>query len=168
MHTYSIYSNTHTHTAVIIVNTFIFSLSLSLSLSVCISISYPGPGPNLKFLPEVESVKTAVQKLKQQGVNKIIALGHAGINIDKKVAEEVDGVDIVVGGHTNTFLYTGTTCYIAKAGCPVTGKTGKYMMDGRHFMQVLTCFKKQVIGSYIPVTVFSVEKSNGTVHHAEN
>ena len=112
----------------------------------------------------MESVKTAVQKLKQQGVNKIIALGHAGINIDKKVAEEVDGVDIVVGGHTNTFLYTGKTCYIAKAGCPVTGK---YMMDG-HFMQVLTCFKKQVIGSYIPVTVFSVEKSNGTVHHAKN
>ncbi|CAG2203071.1 CD73 [Mytilus edulis] len=45
--------------------------------------------------------------LKNQGVNKIIALGHAGFNVDKKIALQVEDIDIVVGGHTNTFLYTG-------------------------------------------------------------
>ena len=40
-------------------------------------------------------------------INKIIAIGHAGIDMDKKIAKEVDGIDIVVGGHSNTFLYTG-------------------------------------------------------------
>ena len=39
--------------------------------------------------------------------NKIIAVGHAGYNMDKKIASNVDGLDIVVGGHTDTFLYTG-------------------------------------------------------------
>eukprot|EP00058_Branchiostoma_floridae_P000188 XP_002585676.1 hypothetical protein BRAFLDRAFT_111560 [Branchiostoma floridae] len=41
------------------------------------------------------------------GVNKIIALGHAGYSKDQDVARRVSGVDVVVGGHTNTFLYTG-------------------------------------------------------------
>ena len=45
--------------------------------------------------------------LKRSGINIIIALGHAGIEIDKKIAKEVDDIDIVIGGHTNTFLYSG-------------------------------------------------------------
>ena len=69
--------------------------------------SKPGPGPNVKFLPEVESVRNAVEELKKMNINKIIAIGHAGIDMDKKIAKEVDGIDIVVGGHSNTFLYTG-------------------------------------------------------------
>ena len=63
----------------------------------------------MKFLPEVESLKSAVQELKKQNINKIIAVGHSGIDMDKKIAKEVDGVDIVVGGHTNTFLYKGNS-----------------------------------------------------------
>lgn len=62
---------------------------------------------SLIFNDEVTSVRTEVQKLTSQGMNKIIALGHAGFEVDKRVAEIAD-VDIVVGGHTNTFLYTGT------------------------------------------------------------
>lgn len=41
------------------------------------------------------------------GIDIIIALGHSGFEVDKKIAQEVDGVDLVVGGHSNTFLYTG-------------------------------------------------------------
>ena len=77
-------------------------------------LSKPGPGPNIKFLPEVESVRKAVEELKQQNINKIIAVGHAGIEMDKRIAKEVDGVDIVVGGHTNTFLYTGTKATVKR------------------------------------------------------
>ncbi|XP_066271352.1 snake venom 5'-nucleotidase-like [Branchiostoma lanceolatum] len=65
------------------------------------------PGDTVSFTPVVTSVQTEVDKLTQQGVNKIIALGHAGIHVDTEVASRVRGVDIIVGGHTNTFLYTG-------------------------------------------------------------
>ena len=37
----------------------------------------------------------------------LIALGHAGFDIDKQIAEKVPDIDVVVGGHSNTFLYTG-------------------------------------------------------------
>ena len=58
-------------------------------------------------MDEVESVKKEAARLKGQGINKIIAVGHAGIDIDIQIAKNVEDVDVVVGGHTNTFLYTG-------------------------------------------------------------
>ncbi|RWS19440.1 5'-nucleotidase-like isoform X1, partial [Leptotrombidium deliense] len=48
-----------------------------------------------------------INELKTKGVNIFIALGHSGFDVDKKIAEKVPEVDIVVGGHSNTFLWTG-------------------------------------------------------------
>ena len=52
-------------------------------------------------------MQNAVKDLELQGINKIIAVGHAGFNVDKEIAKKVIGVDVVVGGHSNTFLYSG-------------------------------------------------------------
>ncbi|KAM9777576.1 5'-nucleotidase [Neosynchiropus ocellatus] len=65
-------------------------------------------GPHLAFQDEVEALQIQVDKLKTLGYNKIIALGHAGFDVDQTIAKKVRGVDVVIGGHTNTFLYTGT------------------------------------------------------------
>ncbi|XP_022606637.1 5'-nucleotidase-like [Seriola dumerili] len=65
------------------------------------------PGQHLKFEDEVESLQVQVDKLQTLGYNKIIALGHSGFDIDRDIAKRVRGVDVVIGGHTNTFLYTG-------------------------------------------------------------
>ncbi|KAM9354848.1 5'-nucleotidase-like [Pholidichthys leucotaenia] len=65
------------------------------------------PGQHLKFEDEVESLQIQVDKLESLGYNKIIALGHSGFDVDKNIAKHVRGVDVVIGGHTNTFLYTG-------------------------------------------------------------
>nr|XP_031832592.1 protein 5NUC-like [Nomia melanderi]XP_031832593.1 protein 5NUC-like [Nomia melanderi]XP_031832594.1 protein 5NUC-like [Nomia melanderi] len=59
------------------------------------------------FLDEVESIRREAKELKKQGVNILIALGHSGFSVDKKIAKEVEDIDLVVGGHTNTFLYNG-------------------------------------------------------------
>ncbi|XP_036438259.1 5'-nucleotidase [Colossoma macropomum] len=66
------------------------------------------PGPHLLFEDEITALQREVDKLTTQGVNKIIALGHSGFTVDKEIAKKVRGVDVVIGGHTNTFLYTGT------------------------------------------------------------
>ncbi|KAM6915487.1 snake venom 5'-nucleotidase-like [Xenentodon cancila] len=66
------------------------------------------PGPHLKFEDEVTVLQQQVEKLKRLNINKIIALGHSGFMVDKEIARKVHGVDVVVGGHTNTFLFTGT------------------------------------------------------------
>lgn len=64
-------------------------------------------GSELKFEDEVTSLQLQVNKLRTLGVNKIIALGHSGFTVDQDVAKKVRGVDVVIGGHTNTFLFTG-------------------------------------------------------------
>ena len=48
------------------------------------------------------------RKLKEDGVDIIIALGHSGYLIDIELAENVPELDLVVGGHSHTFLYTDT------------------------------------------------------------
>ncbi|XP_053983325.1 protein 5NUC-like [Hylaeus volcanicus] len=59
------------------------------------------------FLDEVESIRREAKELKKQGVDILIALGHSGFETDKKIAREVEDIDLVIGGHTNTFLYNG-------------------------------------------------------------
>lgn len=65
------------------------------------------PGPLLHFEEEVSALQRQVDKLQTLGVNKIIALGHSGFTVDQEVARRVRGIDAVIGGHSNTFLYTG-------------------------------------------------------------
>jgi len=62
---------------------------------------------NVIFKDEVESIREEVKKLKDQGVDILIALGHSGYETDKRIAREVEDIDLVIGGHTNTFLYRG-------------------------------------------------------------
>ncbi|XP_021248689.1 5'-nucleotidase [Numida meleagris] len=66
------------------------------------------PGNDVIFEDEIEALQVQVNKLTAMGVNKIIALGHSGFTVDKNIAQKVKGVDVVIGGHSNTFLYTGT------------------------------------------------------------
>jgi 5'-nucleotidase len=40
-------------------------------------------------------------------VDIIIALSHAGLDVDREVAAAVKDVDVIVGGHSHSFLYTG-------------------------------------------------------------
>lgn len=62
------------------------------------------PGPNVVFYDVVESAQAAVAELEAQGVNKIVALTHQGYTADLVLAAAVDGVDVIVGGHSHTLL----------------------------------------------------------------
>lgn len=55
----------------------------------------------------MEALQRQVKELKAMGVDKIVALGHSGFDVDRDVARRVGRVDVVIGGHSNTFLYTG-------------------------------------------------------------
>ena len=41
----------------------------------------------------------------------IIVLGHGGYTFDQMLARTVEGVDLVIGGHSHTFLFTGQCLY---------------------------------------------------------
>ena len=66
--------------------------------------SLSSPGPNIKTTNTVEAAKKAIAALEEQGVNKIIALTHIGYLADQDLVSKVDGIDVVVGGHSHTLL----------------------------------------------------------------
>uniref|UniRef100_T1DI12 Apyrase n=1 Tax=Psorophora albipes TaxID=869069 RepID=T1DI12_9DIPT len=60
------------------------------------------------FKNSVDSVRQQAKLLKEDGVDKVIVLSHCGILEDKRIAEQAgDDIDIIVGGHSHTLLYSG-------------------------------------------------------------
>lgn len=80
---------------------------LGLTTEETVTISSPG---SVEFNDYVESAQNAVNALQAQGVNKIVALSHLGyddsvlFDNDLELAKLVDGIDVIVGGHSHTQL----------------------------------------------------------------
>ncbi|CAN7942861.1 unnamed protein product, partial [Ixodes hexagonus] len=68
-------------------------------------LSSPG---EVVFEDEIVSFKREAQQLVQEGVNIIVAITHCGYLRDVEIIRQVKELDLVVGGHTNTFLYHGS------------------------------------------------------------
>lgn len=52
----------------------------------------------------VPLVQKEIDDLKEQGVNKIIVLSHIGYNADVELAKSVEGIDVILGGHTHNLV----------------------------------------------------------------
>ncbi|XP_070392059.1 snake venom 5'-nucleotidase-like [Dermacentor albipictus] len=63
--------------------------------------------PDVEFYEEIESFKNETAKLREKNVTIIIAITHSGFKREINIVKNVSDIDILVGGHTNTFLYTG-------------------------------------------------------------
>ena len=59
---------------------------------------------NIKLLGYKESIEPILRKFRDQGVKQVILLSHIGYEEDLKIASQVCGVDVIIGGHSHTFL----------------------------------------------------------------
>lgn len=62
------------------------------------------PGDTVAFGEYVTLLEPVVAELEAQGINKIVLLSHIGYEDDQTLAAAIDGVDIIVGGHSHTLL----------------------------------------------------------------
>ena len=70
----------------------------------------------------VKSAQQEIDNMRAQGVNKIIILSHVGKDLDEKLAQSLDGVDIIVGGHSHDKIEgvkEGENLVRSKSGEPV-------------------------------------------------
>lgn len=99
-------------------------------------LAFPKNIAGLNFRREIDVAKEQVKDLKRRGATVIVAVTHIGLENDespnkyegdKALAKAVDGIDVIVGGHSHTFLSrairaeNGTLIvqagnYLAKAG----------------------------------------------------
>jgi len=84
-----------------------------------------------KTVPELQK---QIDDFKKQGVNKIILLSHAGCEANVELAKKVEGLDVILGGHTHKVwedIKEGKNLfYSQKTGEPTiiteAGKNGRY------------------------------------------
>ena len=81
----------------------------------------------------IQKIQEEADKLKAEGINKIIVLSHVGFEDDKRIAQETSGVDIILGGHSHDRIKgvtPGENLLYSKTGEPVVltqaGRDGEY------------------------------------------
>lgn len=60
------------------------------------------PDSDCHFLNAIEVTKNTVKHLREQGINHIIILSHLGYQGDLELAQAVDNISVIVGGHSHT------------------------------------------------------------------
>ena len=87
---------------------------------------------NVQFAKYIDSAKNAVAEFEKQGVNKIIALTHLGFDDskdfdnDQLLASAVEGIDVIVGGHTHTKLTKAVEAETSFNNPTIIVQTGQY------------------------------------------
>lgn len=99
---------------------------------------------SIEFTNPVEAAKEEVKELEAEGAQVIIALAHLGLDesseyTSKLVAEKVDGIDLIVDGHSHSVLEAGLTVgdtlivstgdYIQNIGVVMIGSDGAMKAD---------------------------------------
>ncbi|MCD4653123.1 5'-nucleotidase C-terminal domain-containing protein, partial [bacterium] len=64
------------------------------------------PDETVIFQDVIATTTSLIQELTENDIDKIILLSHIGYDRDIELAQSVDNIDIIVGGHTHTFLGT--------------------------------------------------------------
>lgn len=62
------------------------------------------PDADTTFEDEAVAAQREIDRLRSQGINKIIVMSHIGYQYDQEVIARLSGVDVVVGGDSHTLL----------------------------------------------------------------
>ncbi|KZL25600.1 thiosulfohydrolase SoxB [Pseudovibrio sp. WM33] len=81
--------------------------------------------PNLSFGIREARIQEMVAEVKQEGADVVVLLSHNGFDVDRKVAQQVSGIDVILSGHTHDAVpepvKVGETMIIA------SGSNGKFV-----------------------------------------
>ncbi len=75
----------------------------------------------LHFFPVKVTAQKYIEDLKKKGVDLIAILSHLGVEEDVKLAKEVKGIDVIIGGHSHTELPK-----YKKVGSTIITQTGSF------------------------------------------
>ena len=69
--------------------------------------THPRNAAGLSFGPPAEALRNILEEIRGK-VDLVVVLSHCGYAADRALAESVDGIDVIIGGHSHTRLLTPT------------------------------------------------------------
>jgi len=64
----------------------------------------PANVSGLVFSDPAKAIRPLIKDVRKQGAKFIIVLSHLGLDADKRLADRVRGINLIVGGHTHTVM----------------------------------------------------------------
>ena len=81
--------------------------------------------PNLSFGIREQRMRELVEEVRGEGADLVVVLSHNGFDVDRKMARQVKGIDVILSGHTHDALpepvQIGNTLVVA------SGSHGKFV-----------------------------------------
>lgn len=77
---------------------------LGLTTSDIVSIVSRARNPGVAVSDPIQVASALVPELRKRA-DLVIALTHVGVDVDRALASRVPGIDLIVGGHSHTFLW---------------------------------------------------------------
>ncbi|MBR5304718.1 MAG: bifunctional metallophosphatase/5'-nucleotidase [Candidatus Gastranaerophilales bacterium] len=107
--------------------------AMPLDFETCTKKSIQEDIEVMDFDDTIKALQKEIDELKSQGVERIILLSHTGYENDKKIAAALEGLDIIIGGHSHSVVQgasEGENIVLSKSNQPVVitqaGENGKY------------------------------------------
>ncbi|MFI8685630.1 bifunctional metallophosphatase/5'-nucleotidase [Rossellomorea sp. NPDC077527] len=97
------------------------------------------PNEKIVFEDAEKKVRNEIAQLQQKGVHHIILLSHLGLSRDKQLAQDVKGIDIIIGGHSHSKL-TSPLVYNLKSEPTIIVQANEY---GKFLGEVDAVFSKE-------------------------
>ncbi len=81
--------------------------------------------PGLSFGVRQERIAEVVQEVRDNGAECVVLLSHNGFDVDRKLAADVDGIDIILTGHTHDAI--PEPVLVNKTHLIASGSHGKFI-----------------------------------------
>ncbi|MFK7944970.1 MAG: thiosulfohydrolase SoxB, partial [Paracoccaceae bacterium] len=81
--------------------------------------------PGLSFGIREERMKEVVAEVRGEGADVVVCLSHNGFDVDRKMAAQVEGIDVILCGHTHDAL--PEPLMVGKTALIASGSNGKFI-----------------------------------------
>ncbi|WP_298678275.1 thiosulfohydrolase SoxB [uncultured Lentibacter sp.] len=81
--------------------------------------------PEYSFGIREDNMAAMVQEVREQGAELVVVLSHNGFDVDKKMAANVEGIDVILSGHTHDAL--PEPVLVGKTHIVASGSNGKFV-----------------------------------------
>lgn len=58
----------------------------------------------VKYNDPIDAAQTQANRLRKQGADYVVAISHLGFPDDERIAENTEGIDLIIGGHSHSLV----------------------------------------------------------------